>query len=94
MIISFSELCEKEVINCVDGRILGNVSDIDINTDDCRILSLTVCQSNLFSKQPSFKIRLECVEKIGKDTIIVNYNTPERFCEKPEKKEKRKLSAC
>lgn len=90
MILLFSDLCEKEVVNCSDGAILGNVTDIEICVEECKVTAIFIqCKKGLFSKENDIRIPWEKIEKVGKDVIIVNY-CPSPFqgkChEKPPKK--------
>ena len=39
---SINELKSKEVINVSDGKRLGFVKDIEVDTDDARLLAITV----------------------------------------------------
>ncbi len=70
----FSELCDKEVINCSSGTSIGFVIDITISCDDGKVISLLVCQDTGFSFRKSSPICIpwEKVDRIGKDFIIVN----------------------
>ena len=85
MYILFSEISEKEVINCSDGASLGFISDIEISTDECRITTFIIKNNNgLFCKNTEIRIPYSKVEKIGKDVIIVNYcpaDLPKNCCE-------------
>ena len=70
---TFCNLTEKEVINCTDGSIIGNVSDLELSTDDCRITAIIVSKcSGFLIKQESITIPWCQIEKIGCDVIIVN----------------------
>ena len=76
MCITFSQLCEKDVINCTDGANLGFVTDIEICTDDCRVTAIIVRQNtSLLKKSDDIKIPWDKIEKIGTDVIIVNFKT-------------------
>lgn len=72
---TFSELTEKEVINCGMGTSIGFVSDLTVSCSDGRILSLVVtpetCGISLKKPQP-ICIPWEKVDRIGRDFIIVN----------------------
>ena len=73
MTTTFQELCEKEVINCNDGCIIGCVSDIEIHTEECRVTALFIEIGNrIFSKREIIRIPWENIEKIGCDVIIVS----------------------
>lgn len=71
---TFKELCTKEVISVCDCRRLGYVSDVCIDLECGRILSLTVrpCIGFLWSKSEDICVPWECIEKIGDDLIFVN----------------------
>lgn len=89
MIILFSDLCEKEVINCNDGTLIGNVSDVEISTDECKVTALFVeSKKSLFSKNETIRIPWDKIEKIGLDVIIVNIcqtHIPEKCHDKPKR---------
>ena len=91
MITLFSSLCEKQVISCSDGAVLGSITDIEIATEECRVTALIIEEKRgLFSKMRSdIRIPWDKIEKIGVDVIIVNYcvqSIPANCCEKPPKK--------
>lgn len=76
-----TELCDKEVINLCDGRRLGYVSDVEVDTCDgclCAIIVPGSDKCSLFSssKQDSIVIPWEKIDKIGDDIIIVNVPLP------------------
>jgi len=72
---SFTDLRNKEVINVLSGRLLGNVNDIII---DCRcncVIGLMVpgCKSffSFFKPNQEIFIPMSSVCKIGEDVILV-----------------------
>lgn len=68
-----TELKNKEVINISSGKRLGYVCDIELDTNDARLLSIMIPgEGGLFSKAPAIKIPWTCIEHIGEDLIIVN----------------------
>ena len=75
MIIRFSELRCKEVINIADGRRLGYVSDLELETDSGRVISLSVpCPGRffgLFGSAGNYVIPWPCIRQIGGDLILV-----------------------
>ena len=89
MNIVFSDICEKEVINCTDGSVLGYIADMEISSDDYRIIAITVrVTSGLFCKKEKIRITCDKIEKFGRDVIIVNYCNnliQNNNCEKPKK---------
>lgn len=76
MIICFSELRCREVINISDGRRLGYVSDLELDVDCGRILSLIIPYPGrffgLFGSCGTYVIPWPCIRKIGDDLILVD----------------------
>ena len=71
---SVDELKEKEVINVCDGRKLGYICDLTVDTCSGRILSIIVPgDMKVFSfKKPDLISIPWCnIERIGDDTILV-----------------------
>lgn len=72
------ELQTKDVVNVVDGGKLGRISDVDMDTVNGKILSITVHPqtrlANLFSSNSGAVIPWNQIVKIGGEVIIVNYN--------------------
>lgn len=74
MALTFNLLKDKEVISVSDGKRLGYI--IDIEMDSCgRIVSIILPAPgkyfNIFSSKDNFKIPWECIERIGNDIILV-----------------------
>lgn len=90
MTYKFSDLCEKDVVNCSSGEILGKVSDIEISQDNCVVCALYIeCNKGLLQKNEEIRIPWENIEKIGIDVILVNFCPPihkEKHPDKPPKK--------
>ena len=73
-ICSLSELKNKEVVNITDGCRLGYVSDVEIDLDCGRVVSIIVPNEvKFFSLGKCTPIRIHwCdIEKIGADIILV-----------------------
>lgn len=73
-ICSLCELKNKEVVNICDGCRLGFVSDVEIDLDSGRVISLILpSDGKLFSFSKCDPVRvLWCdIEKIGSDIILV-----------------------
>ncbi len=72
---SFLELRCKQVINVVDGRSLGHIIDMVIDTRSCRVLGLVLPGNrnflNIFRTCDDIFIPFCCICKIGEDTILV-----------------------
>jgi YlmC/YmxH family sporulation protein len=73
--ISTSDLKEKEIINMVDGRRLGFVSDIEINLEKGRVDAVIVPGPGkfwgFFAKDRDYIITWNDIKKIGIDVILV-----------------------
>lgn len=69
-----SDLQDKDVINLVDGKKIGNIIDLNID-ENGKTQEIVVEASNFFSNIFSGKvieIKWCNIEKIGKDVILVN----------------------
>ena len=86
MACSLAELKEKEVVNTIDGKIMGFISDVDIDVCTGRIIRICLPSSekyfSFFSSKDQICIPWDCIEKIGSDIILVRYLAP------PQKKKK------
>jgi YlmC/YmxH family sporulation protein len=70
-----SALCEKEVINTCDGRRLGCVCDVLVDTCEGRILAIMVPPPGgfgLFGKENPIVIPWEKICRLGDDIILVD----------------------
>ncbi len=77
MDISFCKLRNKEVVNICDGKNLGNITDIIIDTTCGKILGLIVPANNrnffnFFKSNNDIFIPYNRICKIGKDIILVD----------------------
>ena len=73
---SFLELKAKQVINTVDGKCLGHITDIIFDVVCAKALGFVVPQPNqgffgLFRGGKEIFIPFDCVCKIGVDVILV-----------------------
>ena len=94
MEVSFIELRGKIVVNLVDGRKLGNITDIIFEQSTAKVLGLVVpCSKSFFSflkPQQDIFIPYHCICRIGQDTILVELSpsiSPSLACGKEQKKE-------
>lgn len=75
MLLSEMEL--KEVINVVDGVIIGFITDLEIEPNSGQIFSIFIQArlglGNFFSKRECIRIPWDQIVKIGENVIIVNY---------------------
>lgn len=88
MLFRFSELRCKEVINLSDGARLGYVSDLELDGESGRILSVLVpCPGRffgLFGSPGDYVIPWPCIRRIGSDLVLVDVNLGE--CRRPKEK--------
>ena len=70
-----SDLKLKNVINVVDGKILGGISDIEIDVESGKLIAIVVPGNGrflgLFSRAEDVVIPWENIRKIGTDVILV-----------------------
>ena len=73
------DLRQKEVINVNDGTRYGFVSDMELNTEDGRIIALIVPGPGrvlgVFGRDQEYRIPWDKISKIGDDIILVNCST-------------------
>ena len=80
--MKLNEFKKKVIVNVKDGKVVGKVYDVDFSQDNFTIESLCVRNKaylfdtivNLFFDK-SVVIDVNCIEKIGKDVILVNLVT-------------------
>ena len=88
MLIRYSELRCKEVINLHDGARLGFVSDLELDGESGRILCLVVPAPGrffgLFGSSGEYVIPWNCIRRIGGDLILVEASLGE--CRRPREK--------
>ena len=69
-----SDLQNKDVVNVVDGKKVGNIIDVNINMEG-HLESLIVEKSkffvSMFSSANEIEVRWPQIEKIGEDVILV-----------------------
>ena len=75
MVVRFSELKCREVINICDGCRLGFVCDVDLDCTGGNIVALIVPGKlkffGLFGREDDFVIPWGCIRRIGSDIILV-----------------------
>lgn len=77
MISTFCKLKEKAVINICNGKQLGYISDIEVDTHSGRVLRIILQTGtsvfSLFGGKNLLYIPWQCIERIGDDTILVRF---------------------
>ncbi len=75
MICKLDELKDKQVVCVKNGAVIGNVSDVELNTDDGRLTSIVIYGKHsflgLFGKENDVIIPWSDIEVIGNETILV-----------------------
>ncbi len=75
MEVTFCELRAKEVVNVYDGKRLGRMIDMVIDTTCARVLGIVVpndhSMMNIFKSNTDIFIPYNRICKIGKDVILV-----------------------
>ena len=72
--MKISDLQDKTIINIIDGKSLGNITDLEINEKGEVIKFYTMPKRSIFrifisNKETTFYI--ENIKKIGEDVILV-----------------------
>ena len=74
-----SDLKVKEVINIIDGKRLGAITDIEIDVESGKLTSIVVPGNSkflgLFGRNEDVVIPWEKISKIGFDVILVETET-------------------
>jgi YlmC/YmxH family sporulation protein len=73
--MNLSELQSKDIISIKDGRKIGRIIDVEINTSgniNYFIIETHHNIKNLFSRSEETRIPFDAIEKIGSDVILVN----------------------
>ena len=74
-----SDLQDKDIINLVDGKKIGNIIDVFISNDG-KIESLLIERKkffSIFSNNTDSEIKWKQIRKIGEDVILVNLSSKE-----------------
>lgn len=70
-----SDLRAKEVINTIDGKRLGHITDIEINVETGKLTAIVVPGNGrffgLFGRNEELIIPWDKINKIGLDVILV-----------------------
>lgn len=72
-----SELQDKDVVNVIDGKKIGNIIDIIIDNDGTMkglIIEKSKFLISMFTAKDEIEISWKQIEKIGEDVILVKVN--------------------
>lgn len=84
MLLRYSDLRNKEVINLKTGSRLGYICDLVIKVREGHICAIVVPGPNrffwIFGRDDDIEIPWDCIERIGDDLILVNFDQPPPRC--------------
>ena len=93
-LLSTASLRELVVINLCGGEKLGYTSELEIDVDNARIVSLTVEKNEgfiCFGKKEEYVIPWKYIQCIGEDAILVKLEREELLsCQRGAKTKKKK----
>ena len=72
-----SDLQNKDIVNIIDGKNIGNIIDAKIDERNGSIISLLVESKGKlisFSRGEDMEIKWQNIERIGEDVILVRLN--------------------
>ncbi len=72
-----SDLQNKDIVNIIDGKNIGNIIDAKIDERNGAIISLLVESKGKlisFSRGEDMEIKWQNIERIGEDVILVRLN--------------------
>lgn len=79
VVIKGADLRAREVINIVDGRRLGPMSDVEIDLEQGRVAAIVILGSHrffgLWGRERDLVISWEQIVKVGVDVILVELDT-------------------
>ena len=68
MVCKFSELKKKKVVNILDGKVLGKITDLTFTYPEGKITDFIVSQG--FCRD-EYLVAICCINKIGDDAVLV-----------------------
>lgn len=80
MYCRIDEMRNKQVVSVKDGGVLGFVSDIELDTNSGKLVSIIILgrpkMFGFLGREDDIVISWEQIEVIGKETILVNISAP------------------
>ncbi len=77
--VKLSDLRTREVINVLDGKKLGSITDIELDIERGRVLALVLPGQgkgwSVFAKREEIVVYWDKIVRIGKDVILVEVPT-------------------
>ncbi|HEX3011216.1 MAG TPA: YlmC/YmxH family sporulation protein [Syntrophomonadaceae bacterium] len=73
--VKISDLRTREVVNILDGKKLGNITDIELDLDGGRVVAFILPGRlrgfSIFAKREEIFVPWEKIIRIGRDVILV-----------------------
>lgn len=80
MCCRITDMRQKQVVCIKSGTLLGYVGDVEVNTCDGKIVNIVVLGKpkcfGLFGKYDDIVLPWNCIEVIGRDAMLVNFEPP------------------
>ncbi|MDD4170797.1 MAG: YlmC/YmxH family sporulation protein [Syntrophomonas sp.] len=77
--VKLSDLRTREVINVLDGKKLGSITDIDLDIERGRVLALMLPGQvrgwSVFARREEIVVPWDKIVRIGRDVILVELPT-------------------
>jgi YlmC/YmxH family sporulation protein len=74
-VVKISDLRAREVVNVLDGKKLGNITDIELDLEGARVVAFILPGRlrgfSIFAKREEIIIPWEKIVRIGRDVILV-----------------------
>lgn len=86
MEINYNELKKKDVVDVSNGKNLGKINDLVIDSDSGQILKIVVPGKKGFLNCEEYFIDYNCIVKIGDDAILYKKRNPIKDCPPPPPK--------
>lgn len=76
MLMTFGEICGKEIINIFDGKNLGFADDLLFDGETRKIAALIIRGKpvffGFFGREEDISVPWEKIKTVGRDTILIN----------------------
>ncbi len=74
--MKLSDLQRKDIVNLNDGKKIGRIIDVEINTLDGSLVNLIIEKNryfrNLFNTESDVLVRFNQIKKMGEDVILID----------------------
>lgn len=77
--LKISDFQSKDIVNLSDGRLLGHISDLDINLETGKVDAIIIGggrMMGLFNREEELIIPWKNIVKIGSDVVLVRHHGP------------------